>query len=77
MLRLAVQGVKNMSSIGEKLRLERMEAGKTQDEIARYLRVTRQTISSWETGRTVPNYNMLRLLAEAMDIDVGRLFDKD
>ena len=66
-----------MSSIGDILRSERIKAGKTQDEIARYLRVTRQTISSWEIGRTVPNYNMLRLLAEVMAIDVGRLFEKN
>ncbi|MDD6143717.1 MAG: helix-turn-helix transcriptional regulator [bacterium] len=66
-----------MSSIGDILRSERIKAGKTQDEIARYLRVTRQTISSWEIGRTVPNYNMLRLLAEVMAIDVGRFFEKN
>ena len=66
-----------MSSIGDILRSERIKAGKTQDEIARYLRVTRQTISSWEIGRTVPNYNMLRLLAEVMAIDVGRFFKKN
>lgn len=66
-----------MSSIGDILRSERIKAGKTQDEIARYLRVTRQTISSWEIGRTVPNYNMLRLLAEVRAIDVGRFFEKN
>ena len=66
-----------MSSIGDILRSERIKAGKTQDEIARCLRVTRQTISSWEIGRTVPNYNMLRLLAEVMAIDVGRFFKKN
>lgn len=65
-----------MSIIGDKLRTERIDAGKTQDEIARYLHVTRQTISSWENGRTEPNYNMLRLLAEAIGVEVGKFFEE-
>lgn len=39
-----------MQAIGTNLRRLRMRAGLTQDALAGMLHVTRQTVSSWETG---------------------------
>ena len=38
--------------IGKKLKEKRQEANLTQKELAEILHVSRQTISSWEVGRT-------------------------
>lgn len=66
-----------MQTFGERLRTVRLEAGKTQDQVAKYLHVTRQTISSWENGRTQPNFTMLQQLAEAIGVDVSKFFERE
>ena len=43
-----------MQAIGTNLRRLRVRAGLTQDALAGMLHVTRQTVSSWEIGRTEP-----------------------
>ncbi len=37
-------------NLGERLRKARQEAGLTQEDLAKRLDVSRQTISSWENG---------------------------
>lgn len=41
--------------------------------MAEKLNVTRQTVSSWETGRTQPDVDMLTMLAEIFEITVEDL----
>ncbi len=36
--------------IGEKIRMARIKANLTQEQVAEVLNVSRQTISNWETG---------------------------
>ncbi len=45
----------------------------SQDELAQKLFVTRQAVSRWETGETVPNTETLKLLAELFDVSVDTL----
>lgn len=42
----------------------RTKAGLSQDELAEKLFVTRQAVSRWETGETVPNTETLKLLSK-------------
>ncbi len=42
----------------------------SQDVLAKKLYVTRQTVSSWETGRTQPDLETLTKLAEIFEIDI-------
>ena len=43
--------------------------GWSQDELAEKVFVTRQAVSRWETGETVPNIESLRLLRRCWRLD--------
>ena len=45
----------------------------TQDELAEKLFVTRQAVSRWETGETVPNTDTLKLLSKLFDVSINTL----
>lgn len=51
--------------IGKNVARFRKELGMTQDEPAEKLLVSRQTVSSWERGRTQPDLETVKGLAEA------------
>lgn len=59
-----------MPAIKENLKSLRTISGLSQNEVAEALNVTRQTISSYETGRTEPDWEMLKKLAELYNVDV-------
>ena len=40
----------------------------TQDEMAARLFVTRQAVSRWENGETIPNVETLKLLSKTFDV---------
>ena len=42
----------------------RTERGMSQDELANKVMVTRQAVSRWENGDTVPNTDTLKLLSK-------------
>ncbi len=52
------------NSLGTKLKQLRVKNELTQDELAEKLSVTRQTISSWERDKSVPDIEMLQFLAK-------------
>ena len=62
-----------MSTIGKNIKKKRNEKGITQDQLAEKLHVTRQTVSSWEMGRTEPDVDTLTRLAEALKVSVEDL----
>ena len=41
----------------------RRKAGLSQEQLAERLEVTRQTVSKWETGRSVPDLEKLEAMA--------------
>ena len=45
----------------------------TQDEMAEKLAVTRQAVSRWENGDTIPNIDTLKLIAETFEVSVDYL----
>ena len=45
----------------------------SQDEFARRLSVTRQAVSRWENGDTIPNIDTLKLIAETFEVSVDYL----
>ncbi|WP_143808697.1 helix-turn-helix transcriptional regulator, partial [Oenococcus oeni] len=49
-------------SLGESLKSARNAVGLTQDQVAKKMYVTRQTVSRWEQGKTLPNIYVLREL---------------
>ncbi|MBR4905572.1 MAG: helix-turn-helix domain-containing protein [Clostridia bacterium] len=51
----------------------RTKAGLSQDELAEKVFVTRQAVSRWETGETVPNTETLKLLSELFGVSINAL----
>lgn len=51
----------------------RTQNGFSQDELAEKIYVTRQAVSRWETGETVPNTETLKLLSKLFDVSINTL----
>lgn len=51
----------------------RTKKGISQDTLAEKVFVTRQAVSRWETGDTVPNTDTLKLLSEYFDVSINTL----
>ncbi len=51
----------------------RTKHGLSQDELAEKVYVTRQAVSRWETGDTIPNTETLKLLSKLFDVSINTL----
>lgn len=51
----------------------REKSGLSQQELAEKTFVTRQAVSRWETGETVPNTETLKLLSKLFDVSINTL----
>ena len=51
----------------------RTKKGLSQDELAEKLFVTRQAVSRWENGETIPNTETLKLLSQFFDVSINTL----
>ncbi len=51
----------------------RIKNGLSQDELAEKVFVTRQAVSRWENGETVPNPDTLKLLSALFDVSINTL----
>ena len=51
----------------------RAKNGLSQDELAEKVYVTRQAVSRWENGETVPNTETLKLLSKLFDVSINTL----
>lgn len=51
----------------------RTQNGLSQEELAQKVFVTRQAVSRWETGETVPNTETLKLLSKLFDVSINTL----
>lgn len=53
----------------------RADLGITQQEMAHRLYVTRQAVSRWETGETVPGIDMIKLICVTFGVPLERFFE--
>ena len=51
----------------------RTKSGMSQDELAEKVFVTRQAVSRWENGETVPNTETLKLLSKLFNVSINTL----
>ena len=51
----------------------RTKRGLSQEQLAEQVHVTRQAVSRWETGETVPNTETLKLLSKFFDVSINTL----
>ena len=59
--------------VGTSIRDLRLAHGLTQEGLAAALYVSRQTISRWESGRTVPDAQSLLLMSALFDVTIDEL----
>ena len=51
----------------------RTKKGLSQEELAEKVFVTRQAVSRWENGETIPNVDTLKLLSQLFDVSINTL----
>ena len=62
-------------SLGETIRQIRIEKDLSQQQLAVLLHVDRSTIASWETGRRLPDADMITRLSNVLQTDVSYLIN--
>lgn len=63
--------------IADKIRTARMETGYTQEQAAENLMVSRQTISNWENGKTLPDIISIIRMSELYGVSLDELLKGD
>ena len=67
---------KNESIItGKFISQKRREKNLTQEQLAEKLGVSNKTISKWETGKCMPDYSVIKILCEELEITIAELMD--
>ncbi len=56
--------------VGKNIKKLRSTNGLTQEELAAKLNVTRQALSSWETGRTEPDIDTLERISQVLEVSI-------
>lgn len=63
----------DFSLVGQKISFLRKQRKMTQDELADRLFVTRQAVSKWESGRTVPSIDNVVELSLLFEVGIEEL----
>ena len=64
--------------VGERIRAARTARGLSQQQLGELLDVSFQAVSTWESGKFIPDSDHLPALAEALDLSLNTLFaEKD
>lgn len=61
--------------IGEKIAEMRKQSKMTQKDLAERLNVSDKVISKWETGKCLPDVEMMMKLSRALDISISALYE--
>ena len=64
------------TGIGIGIRMQRERLGMSQQDLAQACMVSRQTISNWETGKTLPDIQSMAYLAEVFGVTVDDLVNQ-
>ena len=65
----------NQQKMGEFLKHLRKDKGLTQEQLAEHFYVSSRTVSRWETGRNMPDVEMLIELADFYDVEIREIID--
>lgn len=68
---------RNLMTISEKIQHYRKSAGLSQEELAKHLLVSRQTISLWENGQTLPTIDNLIRLRDIFNVSLDEMLCED
>lgn len=65
----------NQKLISKYLQLQRKKHGFTQEDLAQKLSISRQAVSKWETGNTIPDLTLLLSLSKLYKITVNEILE--
>lgn len=65
----------DQNNIGKFISVKRREKNLTQEQLAEKLGVSNKTISKWENGKCMPDYSVIELLCQELDISLAELLD--
>lgn len=65
----------NQSQIGMYIARKRKELNMSQAVLAEKIGVSNKTISKWENGKCMPDYSVIQLLCDELDISISELMD--
>lgn len=65
----------NQFVTGKFISLKRKQKNLTQEQLAEKLGVSNKTVSKWETGKSMPDYSIIKELCEELCITVAELLD--
>lgn len=63
-------------SLGERIKLIRLENGLTMEEFGKKFNTSKGTVNNWEKGRNKPNKKNMKTIAELGGIKFGELIEK-
>ncbi len=63
-----------MEKLQISLAAARVNAGLTQDDVARKMRVSKRTVVNWEKGNVIPNFAVLNTLSELYGMPYDYIF---
>ena len=66
----------NTVEIGKVLKELRKSKGLSQQELAIKIPVTRQAVSNWETGKSIPDCSVLKILSTIFDVSIDDIISK-
>lgn len=62
--------------LAERLKYEREERKLSQSFVAKELNISRQVLSKWELGKSIPDLEMIQLLSEFYNFSIDELLNK-
>ena len=65
----------NQIITGKFISQKRKEKNLTQEQLAEKLGVSNKTVSKWETGKCMPDYSVVKILCDELEITVAELMD--
>lgn len=67
-----------MNNTAEKIQISlaaaRVNAGLTQEDVAKEFKVSKQTVVNWEKGKVAPSFLVMRALSEYYKIPIDNIF---
>ena len=65
----------NQTMIGKFIAKKRREINLTQEQLGEVLGISHKSVSKWETGKCMPDYSIIGLLCETLEISMSELLD--
>lgn len=63
----------NWVKFGKIVKIARVKKGLTQRELAKYVKVTPESISYYESGKKHPSFDKIKTICEVLNLDARKL----